>query len=73
VLVTDRPIGFWEAASQSRMLGYPFTVIEMHIKADGSGEGKMSLATRITINGNELTLENWSATPVQLTSIKEER
>jgi hypothetical protein len=73
VLVTDRPIGFWEAASQSRMLDYPFTLIEMHLNADGTGEGKMSLATKITITGDTLTLENWNATPVQLTSIKEEK
>src|SRR3954468_1587175 len=40
-LVTDRRIGFWEAATLPRSIDYPFTVIELHINRDGEGEGKM--------------------------------
>jgi hypothetical protein len=46
VLVTDRRIGFWEAANQPRLIDYPFTVIELHLNRDGEGEGKMSIATK---------------------------
>ena len=31
VLVTDRRIGFWEAANQPRSIDYPFTVIELRL------------------------------------------
>src|SRR5207249_1204532 len=48
VIATDRYISFWEAANRPRTIDYPFTVIEMHINANGEGEGKMSLAARIT-------------------------
>src|SRR5207244_11194829 len=48
VMTTDRYIGFWEAANRPRSIDYPFTLIELHINANGEGEGKMSLATKIT-------------------------
>ena len=47
MLVTDRRIGFWEAANQPRSIDYPFTVIELRLNSDGEGEGKMSIATKI--------------------------
>ena len=47
VLVTDRRIGFWEAANQPRSIDYPFTVIELRLNREGQGEGTMSLATRV--------------------------
>ena len=50
VLVTDRPISFWEAANQPRSIDYPFTLIELRLNRDGEGEGKMSIATKITGN-----------------------
>jgi hypothetical protein len=46
VLATDRPIRFWEAWHQSRTLDYPFTVIELRMDSDGTGEGKLALASR---------------------------
>jgi hypothetical protein len=75
VLATDRPIGFWEAIAQTRTLDYPFTVIELHIKPNGEGEGKMSLATRITADpkDNLIVLENYSQQPVLLQSVKREK
>jgi hypothetical protein len=72
VIGTDRPIGFWEASNRPRSIDYPFTLIEMHIRPDGEGEGKMSLATKITTedNGKTIVLENYSSQPVMLTSVK---
>ena len=59
VLVTDRPIGFWEAKNQPRVADYPFTVIELRIKPNG--EGKLSVATKITADpeGRGIVLENY--------------
>ena len=75
VLVTDRRIGFWEATRQPRSFNYPFTVIELRLKADGEGEGKMSLATKIIHDKkqNMITLENYNLQPVMLTHVKRER
>jgi hypothetical protein len=75
VLVTDRRIGFWEAANQPRSIDYPFTVIELRLNRDGEGEGKMSVATKIIPDkeNNIVTLENYGTQPVLLTNIKREK
>jgi len=75
ILVTDRPIGFWEATNQPRSITYPFTVIELRLDRDGNGEGKMSLATKIIYDEdtNMITLENYNLQPVQLGNVKREK
>jgi hypothetical protein len=72
VLVTDRRIGFWEAANQPRSIDYPFTVIELRLNRDGDGEGKMSVATKVIYDKarNMISLENYDIQPVQLTTVK---
>jgi hypothetical protein len=69
VLVTDRPIGFWEARNSGRTLDYPFTLIELRLDKDGKGEGKISVATKLTLNDNVLVIENYAAQPVMLTEV----
>lgn len=72
VLATDRYITFWEAANRPRSVDYPFTVIELHIGRDGTGEGKMSIATKITADKKDKTivLENYTTQPVLLREVK---
>ena len=74
-LITDRRIGFWEAANQPRSIDYPFTVIELRLNRDGEGEGKMSVATKIIADkgSNTIVLENYDLQPVLLTNVKRER
>jgi hypothetical protein len=74
VIATDRYISFWEAKNRPRTIDYPFTVIEMRINRDGVGEGKMSLATKITLGKDkkQLELENYGTQPVLLQNIKRE-
>jgi hypothetical protein len=74
VLITDRRIGFWEAANQPRSIDYPFTFIDIRLNRDGDGEGKMSLATRVIYDkkDNMISLENFQTSPVLLTNIKRE-
>jgi hypothetical protein len=71
-LVTDRPIGFWEARDQPRTVDYPFTLIEMRVDAEGRGEGKVSVATKITLSDDRKTveLENYASQPVRLNEIR---
>jgi hypothetical protein len=71
VLMTDRPMSFWELRSQSRSVDYPFMLIELRVDKDGNGEGKLSTATRIVANElGMLTLENYDLQPVQLQKVR---
>ena len=75
VIMTDRRIGFAEARNQPRTIDYPFTLIEIRVGKDGKGEGKMSVATKISYNKkhNTVELENYSSEPVRLTNVKVEK
>ena len=75
VIITDRRIGFAEARNQPRTIDYPFTLIEIRVGKDGKGEGKMSVATKISFNKkhNTVELENYSSEPVRLTNVKVEK
>lgn len=69
-LLTDRPIGFFEAANRPRSIDYPFTFVEMKIDASGHGEGKLFLATKMTRTGNLLVIENFASQPIVLGQIR---
>ena len=70
LIATDRPIGFWEARNNPRSLNYPFTLIEMRLDAQGHGQGKMSVATKITVHDDTVELENYASEAVRLNDIK---
>jgi hypothetical protein len=72
VMATDRYISFWEAANRPRTIDYPFTLIELRLNREGEGEGKISIATRITIDKerNQIELENYGTQPVLLTTVR---
>jgi hypothetical protein len=71
VVVTDKPVSFGAAAGGSQVLDYPFTLIEMRMKPNEKGEGKMLAATSISVKNGRLELENYGNEPVRLTSITE--
>ena len=76
VVVTDKPVGFAAAASGSRVLDYPFTLIEMRMKDNDKGEkgeGKMLAASSISTKNGKLEIENYGQQPVQLTQITEKQ
>jgi hypothetical protein len=73
VIATDKLVSFAAAASASRAMDYPFTSIEMRMKANDKGEGKMLVATSITVKNGRLELENYGQEPVRLTSITEDK
>jgi len=70
ILATDRPIGFAEARNNPRTLDYPFTLIELRLDAEGRGEGRLSIATKLTLNDNVLVIENYADQPVMLTEVR---
>ena len=65
-------MSFGAAAGGSEVLDYPFTLIEMRMKPNEKGEGKMLAATSILTKNGRLELENYGQEPVRLTSITEE-
>jgi len=70
ILATDRPMGFWEASEQTRSVDYPFTLIELRLDKSGNGEGKLSFATKLTLENNTLVIENYANQPVMLNEVK---
>lgn len=72
VIATDRYISFWEARNRPRTIDYPFTVIELHLNRNGEGEGKMSLATKITADRTRETivLEDYGTQPILLNNVR---
>lgn len=74
-VLTDRRIGLWEARNRPRSIDYPFTFIEMRIGRDGEGEGKASVAARVTLNkkNNQIELEDYGIQPVMLTKVTARR
>ncbi len=72
VLATDRYISFWEARNRPRTIDYPFTVIDLRIRPDGEGEGKMSLFAKIEMDkkNKTLVLEDYGTQPVLLKSVR---
>jgi hypothetical protein len=72
VIATDRPISFWEAVNRPRTIDYPFTLIEMDLGRDGTGQGRLSYATKIITHDNIVELENYEAQPVMLKQVKAE-
>lgn len=72
VILTDRPMPEWEVREQGRTVDYPFTLIQIQLKKDGTGEGKLSVATKIELNkkDNAVELENWESEPVRLNNIR---
>jgi len=75
VLITDRPISVEEARNNPRVSDYPFTLLEIHFTKEGVGVGKMSVATKISLSKDKMTieLENYGIEPVRLTEVRIEK
>ena len=73
VIATDKPVSFWAVRSGSRTMDYPFTLLEMRMKENGKGEGRMLAQTNIAVEKGHLVLENYGREPVRLTQITEEK
>jgi hypothetical protein len=72
VVLTDRQISFREAVNRPRSIDYPFTLIEMRVDRDGEGQGKMSVAAKITFDRGKkvIELENYTSEPVRLQNVR---
>jgi len=73
VIATDRPVSGIAAATDAVTQDYPFTLIEMRMKPNQKGEGKLLVASSITTKNGRFELENYANEPVRLTEITEEQ
>jgi hypothetical protein len=71
VIATDRKFPPGEVMYNGRSMDYPFELIQMKLDAQGRGEGKLSLATKIGVSkdGTRLELENYGDGAVFLQNI----
>jgi hypothetical protein len=59
-------------AALPRTYDYPFTFLEIDLAQDGTGEGKMAVATQLRFDTREkaIIFENYSSEPVRLTNVR---
>jgi hypothetical protein len=71
VVATDRPISMWEARNNPRSRDYEFSLAEIHLGADGKGQGKAITKATLSYNKqtNTLEIENYDREPVRLNEI----
>jgi hypothetical protein len=71
VLVTDRPIEFWEACERPSLADDSrLTVIQMHIDAEGRGTGSLSITTEVRADDDmSIALDDLTSCRVMLTDI----
>jgi hypothetical protein len=77
ILATDRRLGVWNTAwkpngSATPIADYGFSVIELRLNKLGLGEGKVSIASPIAIDGStkSIALNNYTGVPVVLKGVK---
>jgi hypothetical protein len=75
ILVTDKRLGrwnnFWKPATGDPS-NYDFSVLEIHLNANGEGEGKASLTSKVHLDSSAkiLTLDDYNDSPVILRGLK---
>jgi len=75
IVGTERRVNYWQTNGGTKTLEYPFTLVELHLDKDDKGEGRVSLATKITRSkdGKRIELENYSAEPVHLQDVHRQK
>jgi len=74
IIITDRPLSFYERRDSPRSIDYPFTVIRMQLNSQGRGQGDILLATRISADRatKDIAFEHFGATPLKLQNVRRE-
>ena len=78
IIATERRLGVWsrgnpwKAVGQQAATDYPFTVVELRLNRRGQGEGKMSLATKVTFeqDAKTIALESYGSVPILIKDVK---
>jgi hypothetical protein len=74
VMVTDRPMRFWEAYNSARSTQYPFGIIVLNVDSTGKGTGTLAPICKIKFNKkNELEIEHYGQEPLRLANVRIEK
>jgi hypothetical protein len=75
IVGTERRVNYWQASRDTQATDYPFTLVELRLDKDGKGEGRMSIATKITRSkdGKRIELEHYSVEPVRLQDVRRQK
>jgi hypothetical protein len=74
LIVIDRPLGFAEFRQGWQTVDYPFTVVEFQLNAEGTGEGQLLGATRISASSatGDIAFQQYASTPMRLQAVRRE-
>jgi hypothetical protein len=76
ILAVDRRLGThtpgWQPVTDQPHTDYPFTILEIRVDANGVGEARTSLTTKVLIDkqSDTLALENYAAAPAILQKVR---
>lgn len=71
VMLTDRPISFWEAMNSPTTQDYPYGMVRFTINDKGEGSGEIDILAKMKkIGPNGIVVNNYGAIPWQITSIQ---
>jgi hypothetical protein len=74
VMVTDRPMSFWERYNSGRSTQYPFGIVVLNVDSAGKGTGTLAPICKIKFNKkNELEIENYGQKPLRLANVRIEK
>jgi hypothetical protein len=74
LVIIDRPIGFAEFRQGWQTVDYPFTILQMTVKAQGNGTGHLMAATKLAANSvtGDIAFEHYNASPALLQAVQRE-
>lgn len=65
-----RPLSFRELISGALSTDYPFSRIELVLDKDGKGEGEMIAAAKVSLEGDSIEIESYTARPLKLLNVR---
>lgn len=71
VLATDRPMSFREIFNQTRSADYPFTWVQINMRADGTGQGELAVRARVFGDrpNRPIEVETFEIQPIKLQQV----
>jgi hypothetical protein len=76
MLATEAPLWlWWDSTRAAASTKHPFTVVQLRLTKEGSGEGRLSLAGKIAADqtARSIVIENFAEEPAILTNVRREQ
>lgn len=70
-MVTDRILSFQERTDNNALSKYRFSVVELHLDAQGKGQGTLTYAARLKFDDQgQFSVESYDAIPIPLNNVR---